>query len=335
MLIAVVGLGRMGRIHAFNAAHRVSRVRLAAVVDASEPVARRVGQELGVPWSTSHAGVLSDPGIRALVIATPPATHVNLLEDAAAAGRDVLCEKPLALDEADAKRAVEIVERTGIKLQMGFQMRFDPDLRAAASRIESDAFGRPYLFRTSLRDMRPPHGEYLVNTGGFVFDAAIHCFDLARWLVGEIVEVTTLGAALSDPRFEREADTDNLLATVRFESGAIGVIDNSRVAGYGFECSTELVGEHATVRVGSRRPTEIEWLTPGTTARDHGTEFFERFAAAYVDELDGFAVAVSEDCPPAVSCVDGLAATRLCVAATRSLELGTAVEVPGPVREVL
>jgi myo-inositol 2-dehydrogenase/D-chiro-inositol 1-dehydrogenase len=219
------------------------------------------------------------------------------------------------------------VAAAGVPCQVGFHRRFDPDWAAATERIRAGELGEVYLFRTSLRDMRAPDPAFLASSGGFFVDVSIHDLDTARWMVGEVVEVYATGAALSDPRFAEVGDIDTALGTLRFASGALGVIDNSRSAGYGYECSTEVVGSAATVRIENRPPRHYRWLTPGADTIGIPRDFQERYPEAYPAELEGFARAVLGGRPVAVGGADALAAYDLAVAADRSWRTGLPVRV--------
>jgi inositol 2-dehydrogenase len=325
--VGLAGLGRMGRIHAANLAGRVPSADLVAVTDFDPAVAARVGAELGVPVLPGFAALLSE--VDAVAIATPTGTHAELITAAAAAGRAVFCEKPVSLDRPATVAALAAVEKAGVPLQVGFHRRFDPDWAAATARIRAGELGEVYLFRTSLRDMRSPDPAFLASSGGFFVDVTIHDLDTARWMVGEVVEVTATGAALSDPRFAELGDIDTALVTLRFAGGALGVIDNSRSAGYGYECSTEVVGSAATVRIENPPPRHYRWLTPGSAAHGVPRDFEERFPQAYAAELEGFARAVLAGEPPAVGGADALAAYDLAVAADRSWRTGLPVRLNG------
>jgi inositol 2-dehydrogenase len=331
--LGVAGLGRMGRLHAENAAASRS-IELVRVVDADGALARRIGDDLDCGWSSEYEDLLDESKLDGVVLVTPTPLHVAMIEQAAAAGKHVLCEKPLAFETDAAAQAVEAAETAGIKLQVGFHRRFDPDWAAAAARIRSGELGEPYLFRTSLRDKAPPSFEYIRSSGGFFVDVTIHDLDTARWMIGEIQEVTATGAALSDPAFADAGDLDNAIVTLRFASGALGVIDNSRVAGYGYECSTEVVGSKATVRIGDHRRLHTEWLTAGGFEVDWVSTFVERFPQAYRLELEAFARAILDDTPPLVTGADGVAALALAEACQRSYEEGRAarLEPAGTVR---
>lgn len=315
----------MGRFHAENLAGRAPSVDLVRVVDVDEAAARSVGERLEVAWGTSYAELLADPELEAVAIATPTSLHAEMIEQAAAAGKHVFCEKPISLEQEPTVHAIEAARDAGVKLQVGFHRRFDPDWAAAAERIRNGELGDVYLFRTTLRDKRPPGMDYIRSSGGFFVDVTIHDFDTARWMVGEIEEVTAFGAALSDPAFAEAGDIDNAVVTMRFVGGALGVIDNSRVAGYGYECSTEVMGSKATVRVDHHRRSHVEWLTPGAASVDFVADFAERFPLAYLLELEDFAQAVRDARPVGVTGEDALAAFLLARAADRSLEEGRTV----------
>jgi inositol 2-dehydrogenase len=317
--LGLVGLGRMGRFHAENLAGRAPSVELVRVVDAVEAVARDTGERLGVDWSTSYDALLSDPMIEGVVIVTPTGLHSAMIEQAAAAGKHIFSEKPISLELEPTVRALAAARSAGIKLQVGFHRRFDPDWVAATERIQRGELGDVYLFRTSLRDMRPPAIEYIRSSGGFFVDVTIHDLDTARWMIGEIDEVTAFGAALSDPAFAEANDIDNAVVTLRFAAGALGVIDNSRVAGYGYECSTEVMGSEATVRVEHHRRAHVEWLAHGAATVDYVADFTERYPLAYVLELEDFAQAIRDDRAVGVTGEDALAAFVLAQACDRSL----------------
>lgn len=316
--VGLAGLGRIGLLHAENLVGPVVAAELVRVVDADAAHARATGKRLGVEWSASYEDLLADPDIDGVVIATPTPFHVEMVEGAAAAHKHVFCEKPISLDLASTLAAIEAARAAGVALQVGFHRRFDPDWAAAAARIQSGELGDVYLFRTTLRDKQPPPLDYIRDSGGFFVDVTIHDLDTARWLVGEIEEVSAFGAALSDPAFAEAGDVDNAVVALRFAGGALGVIDESRVAGYGYECSTEIVGSRATVRIGDHRRVNNLWLTPGSAGVDWVDDFTECFPQAYALELEEFAAAIREQRAPAVTGEDGLAAFVLAQACDRS-----------------
>lgn len=322
--VGLAGLGRMGRIHAGNLASHCPSARLACVFDTDPVRAEAVAAELDVPWAASYEELLD--AVDAVAIATPTGTHADLTATAAAAGKDVFCEKPISLDRSTTVDTIAAVERAGIVFQVGFHRRFDPDWAAATARIHAGELGEVTLFRTSLRDMTPPDPAYLTGSGGFFLDVTVHDLDVARWMVGEVVEVTAHGAA-SDPAFAAIGDIDTALVVLRFANGALGVIDNSRAARYGYECSTEVMGTRATARVDAPYRRGYEWRTPGVAARELPRDFEERYPLAYAAELEAFARCVLDGTPPRVTGADALAAFDLAVAADESWRSGHSVPV--------
>ena len=326
--LGLIGLGQMGGLHAENLV-RSPQVDLVRVVDAVEEVARAAGDELGVEWATRYEDLLEDSELEGVVVVTPTPLHAEMVEQAAAAGKHIFCEKPIALELEPTVRAIEAAAAAGVKLQVGFHRRFDPDWAAAAERIHAGELGDVYLFRTSLRDKRPPSMDYVAVSGSFFVDVTVHDLDTARWLVGEIEEVTAVGAALSDPAFAELGDIDHAVVTLRFASGALGVIDNSRSAGYGYECSAEVMGSKATVRIDRHRRVYNEWLTPGQASVDRMDDFKELFREAYRRELEDFAAAIRDDRAPAVTGEDALAAFVLARTCDQSLREGRTIRVQG------
>jgi myo-inositol 2-dehydrogenase/D-chiro-inositol 1-dehydrogenase len=332
--VGLIGLGRIGRFHAANLAGRIPSARLVRIADASEEVARESSERLGnVEWSTDYRAVLSDPEVEAVVVASPTSLHAEMAEAAAASGKQVFCEKPISLDLERTYEVVEAARVADVRLQVGLHRRFDPDYYSAWEKISSGDIGDVYLFRTSLRDMASPGFEYIKHSGGFFADVTLHDIDAARWLVGEIEEVTTIGAALSDRGFEEVGDVDNAVVALRFAGGALGVIDNSRVAGYGYECSSEIMGSRGTLRIGDHRRTAVRTLTPGSEHQDHVSDFVERFAEAYTLEMEHFvrAVRTGEDYGP--DGADAAAAFVIAEAASLSHREGRTVRLESEIRD--
>ena len=322
--IGLAGLGRMGRIHAANLTGGCSSARLACVFDADSNVARQAGEEFGVPWVASFDELLAR--VEAVAVASSTSSHAGLSVAAARAGRHVFCEKPISLDRATTVSTLEAIAETGVVFQVGFHRRFDPDWVAAAARIRAGELGEVSLLRSSLRDMVAPPAGFLTGSGGFFRDVSVHDLDLARWLVGEVTEVTAHGTT-ADPDFVTIDDVDTAVIVLRFENGALGVLDGSRSAGYGYEAATEVMGTLATVRIDAPQRHGYRWRTPGGESTPLVRDFAERFPAAYIDELDGFAHAVLRGTAPRVSGADALAAFDLAEAAELSRRSGRSVPV--------
>jgi predicted dehydrogenase len=324
--IGVAGLGHLGRFHATNLATRVPSVELVRVVDVELEIARGLGLELGVAWSTDYGALLDDSRIAGVVIVTPTSLHAEMTELAAAAGKHVFSEKPLALDVESHWRAINATVGARVILQVGFQRRFDPDYVALKETIQDGDMGEIYVFRSIHRQPIPPHGiKYDSSGGGFFIDSLIHDFECARWMVGEIVEVSSVGSRTGIGG--SAADVDNVVVTLRFESGALGVVEGSRVAPHGYEASVEVLGSRAAARVSSSRRRNLELLTPARALRDYVEDFRERFASAYVNELAAFVRSTSSRRQAGAGGSDAVAAFVIAQAARESYEAHEPVEV--------
>ena len=266
-------------------------------------------------WSTSLEELLSDAAVDGVVVAAPSKLHPELVKLAAAADVHVFCEKPLGLDAEACAGAVAATRAAGVRLQVGFQRRFDRDWRALKAAVDEGALGTLDLFRCSHRNARPP--EAAAQLGSIFVDVASHDLDAARWLAGEVAEVHAYADA---------SDAGAAALALVFENGALGLIDVSRRAAYGFECSAELVGSEATMRCGyAQRRGGTELLRDGhataALARDHA----ERHREAYLAELEHFGEVALGRCEPEVGGEDALAALRLAELASRSAALGVPV----------
>jgi predicted dehydrogenase len=306
--VAVAGLGEIGRVHARNLAVHVPGARLVRLVEPVDDVGRRLSTELEVPWSPAYAGALDDPTVDAVVIATPTPLHAEMVIQAAGAGKHVFCEKPLSLDVAAGQAAARAMQEAGLSLQVGFQRRFDPAWVAAAHRIATGQLGDVQLLRIAHRNRRHPHGGSSDRLGSLFVDMAVHDMDSARWLVGEVAELSAVCA--------RGAET--AVIVMRFEAGALGVVDNTRTAAYGFECSAEVMGTRATLRVGTNGRS-LEQLTPQGLVVELPADHIERHRCAYLDELRHFVHAVRSGQTPDVGAAEANAALALALAAERSL----------------
>jgi scyllo-inositol 2-dehydrogenase (NAD+) len=314
--VVVIGVGSMGRRHAENVG-KFPELRLVGVVDARLAVAQTVARDLGCERSFADADeALALPDCQAAIIATAAATHAELIALAARHGRDVLCEKPLALGVADALAAKTAMERAGRRLQVGFMRRYDPGYAAAYEAIGAGRIGRPLLFKAVSRDREPGPSQ---GSGGIFVDSAIHDYDLARWLMGdEVAEVTALTAS-SDAT---SPGPDTGLVQLRFAGGALGAAEVFARAGYGYDIRTEVVGSAGTLRVGHDAQRPLEVLTAGGGTRTFAGNYLERFATAYELELRDWARRMLADQPPAISADDGLRALEIALAAAKAAGSG-------------
>src|SRR5205823_9307752 len=228
----VVGVGRIGRMHADILARQVPGAALAMVQDAHRDSARAVAETLGVPAADALDELLGD--VDAVAICTSTDTHADLIVAAAEAGKAIFCEKPVSLDLAEVDRALAAVEEAGVPFQIGFNRRFDPSHAAVAAAVADGTIGVPQLARISSRDPAPPPLAYVRGSGGIFLDMTIHDFDMARFVTGsEVVEVFARGAVRVDPAFGDAGDVDTAAVMLVHENGCLTTIDNSRQAVYG------------------------------------------------------------------------------------------------------
>ncbi len=325
--LAVAGLGRMGTVHAENVAFRCPSAQLAAVFDPRPEVAARVASEVGATAVPGYDELLGDPALDGVVVAAPTGVHADLALRAAKAGKHVFCEKPLSLERDATLEVVTALKGAGVNLQVGFHRRFDPSFSAAADRARAGELGDVYLFRASQRDMAPPRPEFLAGSGGIFIDMGIHDFDAARWLVGEVASVSARGTALSGPGFSEIGDFGTAVVVLTFAGGALGVLDISRVAGYGYESSAELMGSRGTVRIDEPFLRGYEWRSRGVANRPLVQSFDRRYSSAFVAELEHFARSIIDGAPPLVTGEDALAAFDLARAADKACRLGQEVSM--------
>lgn len=328
--IGLIGAGKIGRVHARNLSSRVSGARLIAVADLSRDAAASLAADYGVlKVSTDHRAILDDPEIDAVAICTISETHAPLIAEAARAGKHIFCEKPIALDLTKVDEALAAVAAARVKLQVGFNRRFDPNFREVREAVSGGRIGTPQLLRITSRDPAPPPSEYLRDSGGMFLDMTIHDFDMARFLLAsEVEEVYAAGAVLVDPAIGAVGDIDTALVTLRFANGALGVIDNCRRAVYGYDQRAEVLGSSGLVASGNNVAHQV---VVSDAAGVHGALplyfYLERYLDAYAAELQAFVEAVQKDTPTPVTGADGRAPLAIGLAALKSLRENRPVKV--------
>jgi len=316
---ALFGAGRIGRIHAANiAAHPGARLRYVVDVDAAAAgaIAAAAGAKV-----VDAAAALADPGVDALLVASPTDTHADLIEAGSRAGKAILCEKPVDLDAARARAAVAAAERAGIVLAIGFNRRYDPSFRRLRQGIDAGEIGPVESVLIVSRDPSPPPVAYVQRSGGLFRDMTIHDLDMARWLLGEEpVEVTAQGSCLVDPGIGAAGDVDTAAVTLRTAGGRIAQIANSRRATFGYDQRIEVCGARGMLAAGNRRATSVEHATAAGYTSDPALPFFlERYADAYRLELDAFVRRLHGEPADLVSGADGVRALEIADACDRSL----------------
>jgi myo-inositol 2-dehydrogenase/D-chiro-inositol 1-dehydrogenase len=325
---AVLGCGRIGRMHARNIkAHK--RAELVSVFDVVDESAQATAAELHSKVLASVDEALADDRVDAVFIASSTDTHVDLLTRAAKAGKAVLCEKPIDLDLQRVDACWAEIGGLDPVVMVGFNRRFDPSFKALRDRLQAGEIGKLEQVVITSRDPAPASAEYLKVSGGLFRDMTIHDFDMARYLAGDIVEVQAMGANLIDAGIKEIGDIDAAMVVLRAASGALVHINNSRRCAYGYDQRVEAFGEKGMLQAGNRRPTTVEaWGGQQTAARDPVLHFFiERYRDAYDAEIDHFVDCVEQGTKPLASFADGREALRLADAALASLRTGRVVRL--------
>lgn len=318
MRIAVLGVGRMGQLHARIAAE-LEGVDEVLVQDADTARARELAAVVG-GRAIADAGEAIDAADAVLIAASTPA-HVALVTASVEAGKPIFVEKPLAFDLDETIGLVRLVESSGVTLQLGFQRRYDPAYREARRLVETGALGDVYLVRLIAHDHAPPPDAYIAASGGLFRDSSVHDFDAIRWLTGqEVVEVYATGAVRHFPAFARHGDIDAGAVLLTMRDGTIGTLGQTRHNPRGYDIRMEVMGSGDAVVVGVTERTGLRSLEPGAAppAREGWDSFLDRFEPAYRVELREFLAVARGEAAPACTAWDGLEAMRVAYAATRS-----------------
>ena len=327
--LAVIGTGRMGSVHMRNIVRQIPEANLVAVCDIRLEVAQAVADECGIQRVVKdYHDLLSDKDIEAVLIAPSTPTHAFIMKDVAKAGKHIFCEKPLALDLAEIDEALVEVQKAGVKLQVGFNRRFDKSFQKVHDIVASGEIGRPCILRITDRDPDFPAMEFMRASGGIFLDLAIHDFDMVRYQVGEVDEVYAIGSVLINPELNEFNDVDTDVVTLKFANGAVGAIDNSRKAVYGYDQRLEVFCSNGTAMAENEtESTVVKGNTDGFLSAKPPYFFMQRYAPCYVEEVRQFIECVRDDKPTPTTGADGKAAVVLGYAAIKSLRENRPVKV--------
>ncbi|MFF2479403.1 inositol 2-dehydrogenase [Paenibacillus sp. NPDC058071] len=321
--IGIIGAGRIGKIHADNLL-RHPQAEIAAISDLfAGPELEEWAQARGIAIVTKNSEeILNNPDIDAVFICSSTDTHVPLIKQAAAQGKHIFCEKPLSMDIKQTEEAIEAVRNAGVQLQVGFNRRFDHNFKRVREHIQSGAIGDAHLIKITSRDPAPPPEAYIKVSGGIFMDMMIHDFDMARFLSGsEVEEVYAQGSVLVDPVFAVHGDVDTATVSLKFANGALGVIDCSRKAVYGYDQRVEAFGSKGSSVAGNDFPNTAVLSTAEGIVSDKPLHFFlERYNVAYIEETEQFINSLVRGDAVAVTGEDGWQAERIARAAKLSLQ---------------
>lgn len=321
--IGIIGAGRIGRVHAETLAFRIPEARIVAITDVNPPAAEAVATRCRIPAVAASSGeLLRNPEVQAVLICSSTGAHAPQIEQAAAAGKHIFCEKPISHSLAAIDSALAAVDKAGVKLQVGFNRRFDSNFARVRQAVASGEIGTPRLMHIISRDPAPPPAAYVRLSGGIFLDMTIHDLDMARFLIGaEVEEIYTAGAVMIDPAIGEAGDLDTALLVLRFRNGVIATIDNCRQASYGYDQRVEILGSLGKVATENRYPNQTEISTGDSVRKDLPLNFFmDRYLESFAAELRAFVEAVLADRPTPVTGTDGRIPVIMGIAARKSYD---------------
>lgn len=328
--VGLIGTGRLGNMYAEFLTTRVANANLVACADIIPERATQCSEKFDIPKAYfSHQEINDDKNLDAIIITATTSNHKEIVLDAAEKGVPIFCEKPMSLSLEDSRIMESAIKKHGVFYQQGYMRRFDTGFADAKKKIEEGVIGRPVVFRGSSRDPYLPTLEYLYphNSGGQILDQAVHDIDIARWYMGDISTVYSIGGVLAFPEAEKAGDTDNVIMSMKFESGCLCEIDISRNGVYGYDIRAEVLGTKGALKIGYLRETPVLVMTTQGVTHDVVPYFPERFCDSYVAQLNDFLKNLKNDLDPKVTIADGIAGLQVAVAATDSLHKGTVVNV--------
>lgn len=329
--IGLLGAGRIGKLHGENLAYAVPGAELCAVADPCMNDEMKIwADELGIENCYDNPEkIIADDSIDAVFICSSTNTHADLIKKAAAAGKHIFCEKPIDTDLSKIQEALDAVEKAGVKLQVGFVRRFDHNHKAVKETVAEKILGEPHIVKVTSRDPDHQSMDYIKTSGGMFMDMTIHDFDMVRYLSGsEVEEVTAYGAALSGAGYDKYNDIDTAIIMMKFANGALGAIDNSRAAHYGYDQRTEVHCDKGCVQVSNDlNNTAMISSGEGVSVSKPTWFFLERYNDAFIAEARAFTDAVINDKPVPVTGFDGLQPVKIALAADKSLREGRPVKL--------
>lgn len=317
--IGIIGAGRIGKLHTAHVLKHLPQFKIKTIADPA--LDQAWFKTTGLNNSVSDPNdIFKDDDIEAVFICSPAPFHVAQIIAAAEAGKHIFCEKPISLEIEPTKLAIRAVKRANVKLQVGFNRRFDPNFSKVKKLIDDKSIGNPQMLRITSRDPKIPPIDFLKLSGGMFGDMTIHDFDMARFLMqSEIDEVYASANVLINPVFNEYDDIDTAIINLKFKNGTLGVIDNSRQAVYGYDQRIEVFGSHGSVQAENNKPTNTIVSTEQGVMTDKPLYYFlERYESSFVAELENFYDCIVSDKEPCVTGLDGLYSTLIGIAAEQS-----------------
>ncbi len=328
--IGIIGAGRIGKVHMESITYNVPSARVLGITDVYKDALPGLAEKYGIPKIyNDYKEMLADEEIDAVLVCSSTDTHADISIEAAEAGKHVFCEKPVDLTPEKVKAVIAAVEKAGVKLQVGFNRRFDHNFAHVRSLINDGKVGNLELIKITSRDPEPPSAEYAAVSGGMFLDMTIHDFDMARFLAGsDVTEVYVNATCLVDPAIGEAGDVDTAIINLKFANGALGVIDNSRRAAYGYDQRIEVFGSLGAAMAANDTPTNVTVMNADGVSTDKPLYFFlERYMQSFRDEMIQFVDAVQNDKPTPTTGLDGLNSILVALAAKKSVAEGRAVKI--------
>lgn len=328
--VGIIGTGRIGKVHTMSIMNYLPQVEIDAVTDIFEDQAKEWAAQTGIKKVyKDYMELLSDPEIDAVLICSSTDTHADIAIQAAKAGKHIFCEKPVDLSVEKVEAVIEAAKKAGVKLQIGFNRRFDHNFRKVKELIDSGTIGDLQILKITSRDPSPPPIEYVKVSGGMFMDMTIHDFDMGRFLSNsEAREIYVAAACMVDPAIGEAGDVDTAMITIKFENGVICVIDNSRKAVYGYDQRVEAFGSKGKIEITNDHPSTAVWCTETGVYSEKPLHFFlERYMDSFAEEMKQFVGALINDTETPVTGKDGLQPIKMGLAAKKSVEEGRPVKL--------
>jgi len=328
--VGIIGAGRIGKVHTLSIMNYIPEVEIKSISDINFAGAKEWADETGIANAyADYKEILKDPEIDAVLICSSTDTHSQISVEAAQAGKHIFCEKPVDLTIAKVEAVIEAAEAAKVKLQIGFNRRFDHNFKKVRELIQAGTLGEIQILKITSRDPEPPSAEYAAASGGMFMDMTIHDFDMARFMMGcEPTEVYVASACLVDPAIGEAGDVDTAVITIRFENGGLCVIDNSRKAVYGYDQRVEAFGSKGKAEISNDAPSTAVWSTADGVYSEKPKYFFlERYMDSFADEMKQFMAAIINDTETPVVGFDGLQPIKMGLAAKKSVLEGRPVQL--------
>lgn len=326
--LGILGAGRQGQLHSKNITYHIPGAEVVALADPIEENLKNINIP-DIKLYNDSDKIFSDKTIDAVVIASSTDSHVEMIKRACKAKKHIFCEKPIAFEMELIDSCLDAIKESGVKFMLGFNRRYDPSNEKVSRMVKEGAIGQPHILSITSRDPAPPPYEYLKRSGGFFFDTTVHDFDIARYVMhDEIEEVFVEANSLVSEEIKKLGDVDTTMICLKFKSGAVGSINNSRKAEYGFDQRIEVFGSKGAVSTLNIPQSHVEYKDKDGVHTDRFLYFFpERYPESFLNEIKYFVEAVRNDTDVPVSGLDAKISVLLSMAAKESYNTNKPIKI--------